>query len=154
MVFAFRKGSLMRIVWISAVLLGGIVLAVVLEGLGGERISQAQQISPPPAASGALLSLQLRGAQKSLNDTVKGVIVEHDPPKAWDLLIIGAKGKGQFTCEVRSTDRSLLFDIQRTILYSREVTVNCANGTPSTRGGVMIDLDDPKGGSFVIGAQR
>jgi hypothetical protein len=143
----------MRIVWLTAVLLGGVALGVLLS-FGGVD-SRAQQIPPPnQPQSAALLSLQLRGAQRSLNDTVKGVLLERDPPKEWGLLIIGAKGKGQFTCELKSADKQMLFDLQRAILFSREVTVNCANGTPSVRGGVLIDLDDPKGGSFVLGAHR
>jgi hypothetical protein len=140
----------MRIVWFSAALVLGVVIGVALAPR-----SQAQQIAPPAKEpQGALLSLQLRGAQRSLNDVVKGVLLEHDPPKNWGLLIIGGKGKGQFTCELRSTDRQVLFDLQRAILFSKDITVNCANGTPSTRGGVLIDLDDPKGGSFVLGAHR
>lgn len=142
----------MRIVWLMALLIGGIGIGVILSSGGG--VSQAQQLPPPAGAKGALLSLQLRGAQRSLNDTVKGVLLEHDPPKDWGLLIVGAKGKGQFTCELRSKNRDVLFDLQRAILFSREVTVNCANGLASSRGGVMIDLDDPNGGSFVVGAER
>ena|SRR5687768_3447529 len=142
----------MRMVWLSAVLLGGVALGV-LFSFGGAP-SRAQHGASSKEPNPALLSLQLRGAQRSLNDTVKGVLLEHDPPKRWGLLITGAKGKGQFTCELKSNDRQLLFDLQRAILFSREVTVNCANGTPSVRGGVLIDLDDPNGGSFVLGAQR
>src|SRR5262245_22095102 len=120
----------MRMVGLTAVVLGGIALGVVI----GDRISAAQQVPPSPVSpsapasqQGALLTMTMRGAQKSLNDTVKGVLLEHDPPKNWGLLIIGAKGKGQFTCELRSNDREVLFDLQRAILFSREVTVNCAN---------------------------
>ncbi len=145
----------MRIVWLVLVLVVGAALGIVVLVTGGGA-SQAQQVAPapPPPQPQALLTLQMRGAQRALNDTVKGVLLEHDPPKSWDLLIIGAKGKGQFTCEVRSNDKELLFDLQRTILFAREITVNCANGMPSMRGGVTIDLDDPHGGSLVIGAQR
>jgi hypothetical protein len=119
-------------------------------------VSRAQRVTPPQPTQQptALLTLTLRGAQRSLTDTVKGVLIEHDPPKDWGLLITGSKGKGQFTCEVRSNDRQALFDLQRAVLFSKEVSVTCANGTPSSRGGVLIDLDDPKGGSLVVAAER
>jgi hypothetical protein len=121
---------------------------------GGSHSAQAQQ---QPQASGprtGYFTLNLRGAQQSLNDTVRSTLLEYDPPKAWQLLIIGAKGKGQFTCELRSTDRAFLVTLQRAITEGKDISVSCANGTPSTRGGVSIDLDDPKGGSFVLGAGR
>ena len=102
----------------------------------------------------ALLTVQMKGGQKALTDNVKGVILEHDPPRAMTLVITGAKGRGQFTCELRSKDRSLLFDIQRTILFAKDVSVSCANGEPSTRGGVIIDLDDAQGGALSLSAQR
>lgn len=135
----------MRFVWFGAVLLVGILVGAV-----GITTSRAQQA---PVAR-ANLSVQLRGAQKALNDTVHGVLLEYDPPKQLDLLIVGSKGKGQFTCELHSTSKELLVAIQRTILESPDISVNCANGLASVRGGVIIDLDDSKGGSFVLGAQR
>jgi hypothetical protein len=109
----------------------------------------------PPAGPGgkAQLVLTLRGAQRSLTDSVKGVLLEHDHTQ-WDLLITGAKGRGQFTCEIRSAERAALFDLQRAILEAPELTVTCANGTSTTRGGVLINLDDPNGGSFVLEASR
>jgi hypothetical protein len=117
--------------------------------------SSAQE--PPPVPNGppikAQLVLTLRGAQRSLTDSVRGVLLEHDHTQ-WDLLITGAKGRSQFTCELRSADRAVLFDIQRAILAAPELVVNCANGPPSTRGGVLINLDDPNGGSFVLEARK
>lgn len=130
----------MRNVWL--------VLALLLPTVAGA----AEQAPPPPQRS--FLTLQVRGTPKSLNDSIRSVLLEHDPPNKWDLLIIGSKGKGQFTCEVRSNDANMLFMLHRTITESYEVSVNCANGLTSSRGGVMIDLDDPKGGSFVIGTVR
>ena len=102
-----------------------------------------------PIASAEEASFQVQSV-----DTVKSVLLEHDPPKAWDLMVIGAKGKGQFTCELRSADRGLILSLQRAILDGKDVAVSCLDGTPSTRGGVSIDLDDVKGGSFVLGASR
>src|SRR5260370_958439 len=52
------------------------------------------------------------------------------------------------------TLRGSLFALARTILTTADINVSCVNGTPGSRGGVLIDLDDPKGGSFVLGAQR
>ncbi len=113
----------------------------------------AQEAQPPAGVPKALLTLQLRGAQRAFTDSVKTVLLEHDSTH-WDLLITGLKGKSNYTCEVRSNDRGTLFDIQRAILATAEITVSCVNGTPASRGGVLIDLDDPKGGSFVLSAQR
>ena len=101
-----------------------------------------------------MLTVEMRGGQKPLTDNVKGVIMEFDPPKPMALVVTGAKGRGQFTCELRSKDRNLLFDIQRTILFTKDVNVSCANGIPSHRGGVVIDLDDPEGGAFVLNSSR
>jgi hypothetical protein len=115
--------------------------------------TSAQEVPPQPGPQRALLTLQLRGAQRGFTDQVKGVMLEHDN-RSWDLLITGAKMKGTYTCEVHSTDRQTLFDIHRAILASSDIQVSCVNGTPSTRGGVLIDLDDPKGGSFILGATR
>jgi len=123
---------------------------------GGARVAEAQQ-QPSSGGSGprsGLFTLQLRGAQQSLSDTVKSTLLEYDPPRAWQLVVIGARGKGQFTCELRSADRAFLVTLQRAISESRDVSVSCVNGTPSTRGGVSIDLDDPRGGSFVLGTGR
>ena len=53
-----------------------------------------------------------------------------------------------------AASREVLVAIQRTITETPGVTVNCANGTPSNRGGVIVDLDAPNGGSFVLGTQR
>lgn len=131
----------------------GVGLGVGLVGMWGETRPAAAQPAPAGARPG-YFTLQLRGAQQSLNDTVKSTLLEYDPPKAWQLLIIGARGKGQFTCELRSADRSFLVTLQRAIAESKDVSVSCVNGTPSTRGGVSIDLDDPKGGSFVLGSGR
>jgi hypothetical protein len=113
----------------------------------------AEETQPPPGPPRALLTLQLRGAQRAFTDAVKGIMLEHDSSK-WDLLITGSKGKSNYTCEVRSNDRSTLFDLARAIMASPDVSVSCVNGTPGSRGGVLIDLDDPKSGSFVLGAQR
>ncbi len=137
----------MRLAWLLVTLVLGI-------GLGAIGITTSRAQQQPAAAVRANLQIQTRGAQKSLNDTVRGTLLEYDPPRQLDLLIVGSKGKGQFTCELRSTDRELLVAIQRTILEARDLSVNCVNGAPSNRGGVIIDLDDPKGGSFVLGAQR
>ena len=119
---------------------------------GAQEPAQAPQPpqGPPPKAQ---LILTLRGAQRSLTDSVKGILLEHDHTQ-WDLLITGGKARSQFTCEVRSADRQALFDLQRAILIAPELIVNCANGTPSSRGGVLINLDDPNGGSFVIETRR
>jgi hypothetical protein len=115
----------------------------------------AQGITPPKERGAqAMLTVQMKGGQKALTDNVKGVILEHDPPKVMTLIITGAKGRGQFTCELKSKDRNLLFDIQRTILFAKDVNVSCANGAPSHRGGVIIDLDDPNGGALSLSAQR
>jgi hypothetical protein len=116
-------------------------------------VAWAEDGQPPAGPPRALLTLQLRGAQRAFTDAVKGVLLEHDSSK-WDLLITGSKGKSNYTCEVRSNDRSTLFDLARAILASPDINVSCVNGTPGSRGGVLIDLDDPKGGSFVLGAQR
>jgi hypothetical protein len=116
-------------------------------------VVSAQEAQSPAGPPKALLTLQLRGAQRAFTDAVKTVLLEHDYTH-WDLLITGSKGKSNYTCEVRSNDRGTLFDIQRAILVSAEITVSCVNGTPASRGGVLIDLDDPKGGSFVLSAQR
>ncbi len=116
-------------------------------------VASAQEAQPPAGPPKALLTLQLRGAQRAFTDSVKGVLLEHDYTH-WDLLITGAKGKSNFTCEVRSADRSTLFDLAHAIVMSPDISVSCVNGTPASRGGVLIDLDDPKGGSFVLGATR
>jgi len=113
----------------------------------------AQEATPPAGPPKALLTLQLRGAQRAFTDAVKGVMLEHDNAH-WDLLITGSKGKSNYTCEVHSTDRQALFDLARAIVASPDISVSCLNGTPAGRGGVLIDLDDPKGGSFVLGASR
>lgn len=137
----------MRLPWLIALLITALGLGAV-----GVATSRAQQPAAPPRAN---LSIMVRGAQRALTDSVKGIMLEYDPPRQMDLLIVGAKGKGQFTCEVRSTSRELLATIQRTLLEAPDVSVTCANGTPSMRGGVIVDLDDPKtGGSFVFGVQR
>jgi hypothetical protein len=115
--------------------------------------ARAQEVPPPPGPQRALLTLQLRGAQRGFTDQVKGVMLEHDN-KNWDLLITGAKGTSSHTCEVHSTDRGALFDLQRTMIAAADIQVSCVNGTLSSRGGVLIDLDDPKGGSFILGATR
>jgi len=106
--------------------------------------------APPPKAA---LILTLRGAQRSLVDAVHATFLEHDHTQ-WDLLITGAKGRSQFTCELRSADRQMLFDIQRSIMNAAELSVNCANGVPSPRGGVLINMDDANGGSFVLETRR
>jgi hypothetical protein len=113
----------------------------------------AQEAPKPPGPPRALLTLELRGAQRSFTDSVKGVLLEHDNAH-WDLLITGAKGKSNYTCEVHSTDRAALFDLAHAIVATPDVSVSCLNGTPASRGGVLIDLDDPKSGSFILGASR
>jgi hypothetical protein len=140
----------MKIIWITA--------AVVLLALGGAvgggaflATSRAQSTAHAPRAT---MSLQAAGTPRALTDVIAGAMLEYDPPKQLDLLIVGAKGKGQFTCELRSASKELLLSIQRVILEAPDVSVNCANGSTSPRGGVVIDLDDPRGGSFVLGAQR
>src|SRR6266508_366888 len=138
----------MRMVWLTATLVIGVCLGVVV----GSGSSRAQKEVAAPQRS--YLQIQVRGTPKSNNDSVRGVLLEHDRPKVCDLLIIGSKGKGQFTCEIRSTDHALLFAIQKAITEVTEISVNCANAVPSARGGAMIDLDDPKGGSFILGTNR
>jgi hypothetical protein len=123
--------------------------------LAVSSVAMAQGITPQKERGAqAMITVQMKGGQKALTDNVKGVILEHDPPKAMTLIITGAKGRGQFTCELKSKDRNLLFDIQRTILFAKDVNVSCANGEPSHRGGVIIDLDDPNGGALSLSAQR
>jgi hypothetical protein len=102
-----------------------------------------------------VFTIQIRGLSGYLTDSVKGVLLEHDGAQ-WDLFIIGTTQKSQFSCEVRSTDRSLLVEMQRTILEVSELQVQCANAGTSKRGGALVDLDDASGhsGSFVIGAAR
>jgi|SoiMethySBSTD1v2_1073268.scaffolds.fasta_scaffold60507_5 hypothetical protein len=142
----------MRHGWLALVLIAGTGLGVLVSS-----VSNAQQQAPPSnkeRGAQALLTVEMRGGQKPLTDNVKGVIMEFDPPKAMALIITGAKGRGQFTCELRAKDRDVLFDIQRTILFAKDVNVSCANGVPSHRGGVIIDLDDPTGGAFVLGSSR
>jgi hypothetical protein len=137
----------MRVAWLVMAVLVGIGL-----GAFGVATSRAQQPAPPPKVT---FSVQTKGAQKSLTDVVRGAVLEYDPPKQLDLLIVGSKGRGQFTCEVRSASRELLVAIQRTILEAPDVSVSCVNGAPSNRGGVIVDLDDKNnGGSFVLSANR
>ncbi len=128
--------------------------SIIAVGLAASAIAFAQEPAPtqPPPPKTQLI-LTLRGAQRSLVDTVKATFLEHDHTQ-WDLLITGAKGRGQFTCEVRSSDRATLFDIQRSIMNAAELSVNCANGVPAPRGGVLINMDDPNGGSFVLETRR
>lgn len=129
----------------------GLVMAVSLAaGAGSAQEAVPAQPGPPAKAQ---LVLTLRGAQRSLTDSVRGVLLEHDHTQ-WDLVITGAKGRSQYTCELRSADRATLFDIQSAILLAPEVVVTCANGPPSSRGGVLINLDDPAGGSFVLEARK
>jgi hypothetical protein len=109
--------------------------------------------APAPVTATPQLVITLRGAQRSFTDSIKGVMLEHDHTM-WDLVILGAKARGQFTCELRSADRAMLFDLQRAILNAPDLTVNCANGTTTPRGGVLINLDDPAGGSFVLESRR
>jgi hypothetical protein len=139
--------------FVITLVLGVGVGAATVAMFASPRHAEAQQ---PPATGqrSGLFTLQLRGAQQSLNDTVCSTLLEYDPPRAWQLLVIGARGKGQFTCELRSADRAFLVTLQRAIADAREVSVSCVNGTPSTRGGVSIDLDSPQGGSFVLGSSR
>jgi hypothetical protein len=132
-------------------LLLGLVLASTL-AVGAAAFAQ-EAAPPPPPPSKAQLIVTLRGAQRSLVDTVKATFLEHDHTQ-WDLLITGAKGRGQFTCELRSADRAALFDLQRSIMNAAELSVNCANGVPAPRGGVLINMDDPNGGSFVLETRR
>ena len=91
----------MRMVSISLLLVAALATAVLAQ--------EAQPPAPPPRA---LLTLQLRGAQRAFTDAVKGVMLEHDYTH-WDLLITGSKGKSNYTCEVRTADRSTLFLIDR-----------------------------------------
>jgi hypothetical protein len=129
----------------------GLVLAATL---AASALAFGQEPAPPqPPPPKTQLILTLRGAQRSLVDTVKATFLEHDHTQ-WDLLITGAKGRGQFTCEVRSSDRAALFDLQRSIMNAAELSVNCANGIPAPRGGVLINMDDPNGGSFVLETRR
>ena len=122
--------------------------------LAASRGSAQEPVPPQPGPPiKAQLVLTLRGAQRSLTDAVRGVLLEHDHSQ-WDLVITGAKGRSQYTCELRSSDRAMLFDIQRAILAAPELVVNCADGPPSSRGGVLINLDDPAGGSFVLEARK
>src|SRR5262249_57045087 len=101
-------------------------------GLAGTAAARAP---PPPAGPPkALLTLQLRGAQRGFTDSVKGVMLEHDNAH-WDLLITGAKGKSNYTCEVHSNDRQALFDLAHAIVSAPDGSVSCLNGTPSGRGG-------------------
>lgn len=135
-------------------LLGLVLASIVAVGLAAGAIAFAQEPAPAqPSPSKAQLILTLRGAQRSLVDTVKATFLEHDHTQ-WDLLITGAKGRGQFTCELRSSDRAALFDLQRSIMNAAELSVNCANGVPAPRGGVLINMDDPNGGSFVLETRR
>src|SRR5215813_7463114 len=127
-----------------------IVLASILASSAGFAQEVPSTPAPPPKAA---LILTLRGAQRSLVDAVRATFLEHDHTQ-WDLLITGAKGRSQFTCELRSSDRAALFDLQRSIMNAAELSVNCANGVPAPRGGVLINMDDPNGGSFVLETRR
>lgn len=139
-------------------LVAGVGLGAAGLALVGARSAEAQQSpSLSPVGGGprnGAFTLQLRGAQQSLNDTVRNTLLRYDPGRSWALVIIGSRGKGQFTCELKSTDRAFMVALQRTILEAKDLSVNCSNGLPSALGGVSIDLDDPTGGSFVLGAGR
>jgi hypothetical protein len=104
-------------------------------------------------AKQAMFNIQLAG-EKQVTDTIKSVILQKDRPQVWDLIITGSKGKGQFTCEIRSAHHETLFAIQRHILDYEDQVVTCANAQKSARGGALIDLDDPKGGTLVIQIHR
>lgn len=125
------------------------LVGVLVTGIAPPHARAEEAASPPRS----LLTLQLRGAQRGFTDTIHGVILEHDRAQ-WDLVITGAKAKGVNSCEVRATERAALFDLQRAILAGGDISVSCVNGTLSSRGGVLIDLDDPKGGSLVVEANR
>ena len=136
-------------------LVAGVGLGAAGLAMVGIRTAEAEQT---PSLGGGprngAFTLQLRGAQQSLNDTVRNTLLRYDPGRSWALVIIGSRGKGQFTCELKSTDRAFMVALQRAILEAKDLSVNCSNGLPSALGGVSIDLDDPAGGSFVLGAGR
>jgi hypothetical protein len=117
----------------------------------GYAFAQTTQTAPAPVRQ-ATFMIDLKG--QTINDSVKSVLLEHDRPQAWDLLITGMQGKAFATCELRSADKQLLMDLQREIIETQSVMVHCANASLSSRGGALIDLDDPKGGSLVIGTNR
>jgi hypothetical protein len=144
-----RKASLLFTL-VAGVAVGAAGVAFI----GGTRPAEAQSPAGGGGPRAGAFTLQLRGATQSLNDTVRNTLLRYDPGRTWALVIIGARGKGQFTCELRSTDRAFMVALQRSILESKELSVNCSNGLPSALGGVSIDLDDPSSGSFVLGAGR
>ncbi len=128
-----------------------IALALLLVSVTGS----AQEAGPAPAPvppRATTLNLQIKGAQKPLIDTIQGTMLEKST--GYSLLILGGKGKGVFSCEVRSGSPYVLMEIMRTVLTAHEVTVSCLNANTSPRGGALVDLEDPKSGSFVIGAVR
>ena len=115
----------------------------------------AQEAGPAPAptpARATTLNLQIKGGQKPLIDTIEGTMFEKST--GYSLLILGSKGKAVFSCEVRSGSPYVLMEIMRTVLTAHEVTVSCLNANTSPRGGALVDLEDPKSGSFVISAVR
>ncbi len=124
--------------------------------LGVFSYSTSHAADPLPPKRSSVFTIQIRGLSGYLTDSVKGAILEHDGPQSWDLFITGATGKSQFSCEVRSADRNLLVNLQRSILEAPELTLQCANAQTGKRGGALVDLDDSsgKGGSFVLGATR
>jgi hypothetical protein len=139
--------------WIAAAAAAAATAAAVVVSLGVALAQTAPPpTAPPPMPRQATFMIDLKG--QTINDTIKSVLIEHDRPQAWDLLITGMQGKAFATCELRSADKQLLFDLQRTIIESNNVMVHCANASLSGRGGALIDLDDPKGGSLVIGTNR
>ncbi|HKA86221.1 MAG TPA: hypothetical protein VKE22_01100 [Haliangiales bacterium] len=128
-----------------------IALALLLVTLS----ASAQEAGPAPAPApprATTLNLQIKGAQKPLIDTIQGTMFEKSA--AYSLLILGGKGKGTFSCEVRSASPYVLMEVMHTVLTAHEVTVSCLNANTSGRGGALVDLEDPKSGSFVISAVR
>jgi hypothetical protein len=129
-----------------------VAAAAVVCLVAGYALAQtAQPVQPQPSRQAPFM-IDLKG--QTINDSVKSVLLEHDRPQSWDLLITGMQGKAFATCELRSADKRLLMDLQRTIIESQSVMVHCANASLSPRGGALIDLDDPSGGSLIIGTNR
>ena len=113
---------------------------------------EAGQVPVPTPPRAATLNVQLKGTSKALVDSIHGTMFEK--AQGYALFITGEKNR-TVTCEVRSGSPYVLLEVMRTILSAREVTVSCLNANVAPiRGGALVDLEDPKTGTFSIASAR